>query len=514
MRFRSWLLTFLLVLSAIGPQIGVRAAPMNATGDAPTVAADGGPVPRFESAACAWKLPSGQTEGQTVKCGFVVVPEVHRNPTSPTIRLPVAVFKSTSSTPAPDPIIFLQGGPGGAVDSFIADFLPDNLSTYTANRDLIVFDQRGIGFAQPSLDCPEVQTQNAADDATVTSTTDKISHEIGAIFACRDRLVSQHINLSAYTSAEGAADVNDLRVALGYSQLNLLGVSYGTRLGLTIMRDFPQAVRSAVLDSTVPLQAPLIEENGPNFDRTFKMLFAACTVSSSCSDKHPSLAADFSAAVAKLDTQPVTLTVKDMKAGKSNTVVVEGDTLVFLISQMLYDETATKIIPSLITQVNNGQTSILNLVLDALGPSGADVNVGAYFSIMCSEEVPFNNRDAANAALQNVTPELRRNFAEDIREHFDVCAQWPVQPVNPTETQAVTSDIPALVLSSENDPATPPMYGQETAQTLSMSFLIAWPAIGHSILGNGEACGLNMMLAFIADPTTQPATDCISKKSG
>ena len=508
-------MTLLVCLSCalIGTATPVYAAPARVADTSPMIAADGGPVPRFEAAACPWKLPTGQIEGQTVRCGFAVVPEVHKNPTGPTIRLPVAVFKSTASAPAPDATIYLQGGPGGAVGDFISGFLEGHLDRYTATRDLIVFDQRGIGFAQPSLDCPEVTAADLTDIGTVTSQTQKTNDDIANAFACRDRLVKQGIDLGAYTSVEGAADVNDIRALLGYPQLNLLGVSYGTRLALTIMRDFPTAVRSAVLDSSVPLQANLIEDNGVNFKRSFDMFFAACVADATCNTRYPALQADYMAAVTQLDAQPITTTATDQKTNKSVPVVVDGIEFTSLISEMLYGNTdITRFIPRMIEEAKAGQMTVLNAVLDALGPIvGADVNTGAYFSVVCSEEVPFNSRDRAAAAAQSLSPDLQEIFASDVRQHFDVCAQWPVHPINPVETQPVTSALPALVLTSENDPATPPSYGAQVEQTLSHGYLIAFPGIGHSILGNGGDCGLSTIFAFIDNPMTKPPTDCVGK---
>jgi pimeloyl-ACP methyl ester carboxylesterase len=300
---------------------------------------------------------------------------------------------------------------------------------------------------------------------------------------------------------------------LGYGKLDLLGVSYGTRLALTIMRDFPDAVRSAVLDSTVPLQANLIEDNGVNFQRSFKLFFAACAADPSCNAKSPTLQADYLAIIAQLNDQPVTTMVTDMRTKKRTPAVIDGNGLTFLISEMLYDETATSYIPLLINQVKGGKTEALNLLLSVFGVTGSDINVGAYFSTLCSEEVPFNNRDRAAAAATSLTPELQELFVNDVREHFDVCAQWPTLPVNPAETQPVASDLPALVLSSDNDPATPPSYGEQTAQTLSKGFLIAFPGVGHSVLSNGGDCGMNTIFAFINDPTTTPSTDCVGKKT-
>ncbi|MHB8644318.1 MAG: alpha/beta hydrolase [Thermomicrobiales bacterium] len=471
-----------------------------------------GQAPRFEPAACPWKLPDGQVEGQTVRCGFAVVSEEHRNRPGPTIRLPIAVFKSASATPAPDPVVYIEGGPGGAVQDTLTYLLAGDLPTLTANRDLIIYDQRGVGFAQPNLACPEVTEQERADVSVALSPDDKANHDIAAIAACRDRLTTQGINLGAYTSAEGAADLNDIRAVLGYAKLDLLGISYGTRVALTMLRDFPEAVRGAVLDSSVPLQANLIEDDGVNFARSFHLFFAACAADPICNTNSPTLQADYLATVAQLNARPITTQVKDDKSGTTLPVVVDGAGLTDLIAQIFYDKAATRLIPRLIADVRRGDTTLLNVVIQAVGITGPDVNIGTYYSILCAEEVPFNNRDRATAIVATLPPDLQPIFALEVREFFAVCAQWPTAPINPVETQPVTSDVPALVLSSDNDPATPPEYGRQVAGTLMKGYLVTFPGIGHSILGNGGDCGLRIITAFINDPTTQPATDCVPTK--
>ncbi len=503
-----------LMLSLLGMGTQGLAARVLVPGYDAAPAGVSGQSPRFEPAACPWKLPDGQIEGQTVTCGFAVVPEQHANPTGPTIKLPVAVFKSASATPAPDPVVYIEGGPGGAVQDTLTYLLARDLPALTANRDLIVYDQRGVGFSQPNLACPEVTAQDLADAQVELSPDDKASHDIAAVAVCRDRLTKQGINLGAYTSAEGAADLNDIRALLGYPRLDLLGVSYGTRVALTMMRDFPGAVRGAVLDSSVPLQANLVEDDGTNFERSFALFFAACAADATCNASAPTLQADYTATVAQLNAQPITTPVKDDKSGTTVPVVVDGYDLTSLIGEMFYDKTATQIIPQLIAQVRRGDTRLLDLIIEALGVTGPDINIGTYYSILCSEEVPFNSRDRATAIVTALPPDLQPIFAVEVREFFDVCAQWPVAPANPIETQAVTSDVPALVLSSDNDPATPPDYGKQVAQALTKGYLVTFPGIGHSILGNGSDCGLSTMMAFINDPTQPPPTDCVPKKTG
>ena len=111
-----------------------------------------GQQPRYERTKCQFSVPNGHP----IECGYLTVPE-NRQQTqgrSRTIRLHVAIVKSTSQNPHPDPVVFLGGGPGGftldGIDFIIAEF-----SDVLKERDLIVFDQRGVGYSEPSLDCPE-----------------------------------------------------------------------------------------------------------------------------------------------------------------------------------------------------------------------------------------------------------------------------------------------------------------------------------------------------------------------
>ena len=209
------------------------ALPAPAPTPAPTPAAAG--APRFEKTECWFKEPAGHD----VECGWVIVPEDHARPEGKTIKLAVARFKSDASQPEPDPVIYLEGGPGGsALKSYTSqfDFL---FGPLLEKRDVVLFDQRGTGYSQPALACPEYN--QAVIDMLPKDMTAAESETVAnkALLACRDRLVKEGVNLDMYNSAQNAADIEALRQALGYDQVNLYGISYGTRLALTALRDAP-----------------------------------------------------------------------------------------------------------------------------------------------------------------------------------------------------------------------------------------------------------------------------------
>ncbi len=243
---------------------------------ASTVSAQDG---TFTPSKCPFDIPAVATTD--IECGYLTVPQNRADPSSGTIELAVAILNSRSATPAPDPIFFLEGGPGGTallgVDVWYELPLLDT-------RDMILFDQRGTGFSQPNLDCPGIEeTQEDQLDM--------------AINACRQRFINEGVDLNAYTSAESAADANALRTALGYEQVNLLGISYGTRLGLTIMRDYPEMVRAAILDSVYPPNANTNYESVPELWGMLNGVFDDCTSDAACNAAFPDLRNRFFTAV-------------------------------------------------------------------------------------------------------------------------------------------------------------------------------------------------------------------------
>ena len=211
-------------------------------------AAQDAATPRFEPGDCIFQSPAGQEP----ECGYLIVPEDRSNPDGNTIQIAVARFKSTNPNPPDDAMIYLEGGPGGSTLENISLSFDSLFAPYLADRDVIAFDQRGVGLSQPTLDCPELTDMTYAmlDQRITVDESVRLGAE--AISACGARLQSDGINLAAYNSVESAADVNDLRQVLGYDQLDLLGISYGTRLALTIMRQQPEGLRAVILDSVWP----------------------------------------------------------------------------------------------------------------------------------------------------------------------------------------------------------------------------------------------------------------------
>jgi len=450
-----------------------------------------------------------------VVCGFLLVPEDRTDPHSATIQLAVAIFKTPSATPAPDPVIFLQGGPGGRV---IQDFAPLvmshqlDLANQFDNHDLIFIDQRGTGYSTPSLQCPEyinvlfMTDQNLPPDQQVTQ-------QDNALVQCHDRLVKSGIKLSAYTTYSDAADVHDLIGALKLQQVDLYGVSYGTRLALEVMRSFPQHIRSVVLDSTVPAQERLITSVPSDLARVYSVLFKGCAADPSCNAKYPSLESVFYADVASLNAHPATFQTQDPENNKTYTVIFTGNNFADLLFSTFYATNVIPALPGMIYQVQQGNYNIPSLLY---GPLFLDDSVswGMYFSVECAEDLAFTTPQAVAAAGQAYPQQIRSYELTGLKGEFPVCSAWKVPAVAKSESQPVTSAIPTLVLEGEYDPITPPTNGALAAKTLHNSYQYLFPASGHGVfLFNPSSCPTTIVVEFERNPAQKPDSSCIASMS-
>lgn len=168
-------------------------------------------IPRFISGPCPFIPAVDQAEGSTINCGFVAVPENRAHPDGRWIRLAVAVYRAPE-VPTRPPLIFLGGGPGSFVLEGFGPRVSGSLARdLTAGRDFVMFDQRGVGFSEPALDCQELRDLKYRAIESHPTRAEETDNQVEAAFACRNRLLGSGIELAAYSTAASAADVNDIR---------------------------------------------------------------------------------------------------------------------------------------------------------------------------------------------------------------------------------------------------------------------------------------------------------------
>lgn len=470
--------------------------------------AEAGTEPRFEPAPCSFALAADQIEGVTLRCGFVLVPENRSLPEGKWIRLAVAIFKSSTLATRP-PLLLLGGGPGTVVlDTFgpiISGALADD---FTADRDFVMFDQRGVGYSEPALNCPELADLALRMIGIYRTREQETEDQVEAAFACRDRLAANGIDLTAYHTAANAADVNDIRIALGYGRLDLWGISYGTRLALAVQRDFPGIVANLVLDSALPPSVNQVTDRAANAERAFRTLFDGCAADLACASAYPDLEAVFYSLVGRFNATPASFFAQDPRTGRVYNVVLTGDLLLRTLNAALTDASLIPFVPLVAASIRAGDFTLISQATSLLTFGGRGQSTGMFYSVNCADEVSRTSAAQVSAARRTVRREIVEALSEDAR--LRICAGWGAAQTPRSAEAPVVTDVPTLIIAGEYDPLTPPSYAEITSRTLRNSRWFEFRGIGHAV-ERSSSCAHAMMIDFLAAPQLAPDARCLGE---
>lgn len=475
------------------------------------VHAQDGVVPEFEPADCGFYAPADMN----VECGYVTVPEDRSQPEGATIRLHVAKFASIGEEPRTDPVVFLTGGPGGGPGSNESSAIPlsvtSDYAVFLDRRDFILIDQRGSGYSEPKLDCRLVDRLPLQTIGESLSAEEIINQRAAALNECYAEYIEDGVNLPAYNTAASAADVNDVRLAMGYEEWNLYGLGYGTRLALTVMRDYPEGIRSAILDSPIPLQADYLTDNPAHINATFQQLFDNCAASEECAADFPDLEETFYNIVTTLNEEPIIINVTHPVSSQPFEMLVDGQRFMDTMRWSMYFSDNIQFLPFIINAVANGNLSFYKLFAEQLLTTPQYLSEIAHYSYLCNEEIAFADRDSVAGNLQSAREEAQPYLSIDTAIVFSVCDEWGLESGADATHEAVESDIPTLIISGEYDSIAPPEYAEMTAETLSSSFLYIFPGQSHSIVFALDICPLRSVARFIETPTADPNLECFAE---
>ncbi len=474
-----------------------------------------GVVPRFEDAACPMELPAGQLE-EDVRCGYLTAAETRGSDDGRTVKLAVAILKSTSSRPETDPVVYLTGGPGGpALNGELQGLGQAEFASFIqSERDFVFFDQRGTGLSEPGLYCPETENLTPEDLALHRTPAEARANGDAKLLACRDRWVADGVNLDSYSSVATAHDVADLMRVLRYGDYNLYGTSYGPRAILAAMRETPQHIRSVILDSPLALQPNGALEQGRDLQRSLGEVFDSCAADAACHAAYPRLEEQYWEVVNRTNDQPIEVEIQDAN-GDPLTISITGSTLLSGTFVALYSTSVISVLPFATDAIWNGNNGIVALLAQELvfAFSGfADV-MGT--SVQCNEDIPFYTAELMRAANKGVRQEIIDSgigisTQVELDAQLAFCRAWGAPKPRPIENQAVVSSIPALVLSGQFDPITPPSYGKLAAEKLSRSYWFEFRSSGHGVTYQQYDCASGMITQFLDRPTTEPDSDCLA----
>ena len=277
---------FEMSLAAISKHLGVLTALSGELVDPSIhfgIIATGGydPAAPVALAPCPQPIGINEIEGQTIVCGTVSVPENHDAPGEKRIDLLFTVLKSHSEVPEPDPFLYLHGGPGSGNMNGLKG-LAQVFDGWRQTRDVITFDQRAAGLSTGEAACSGVINESISEAVTMTAGGETFA-------ACIDELKNADITLQHYNTLQNARDVPMVMSTLGYETYNVLGISYGSKLTLEVMRNAPEGVRSVILDGVPPPWLPLYDTLAVPTNDSIVRLVEDCAADSICNAAYPNL---------------------------------------------------------------------------------------------------------------------------------------------------------------------------------------------------------------------------------
>ena len=378
-------------------------------------------------------------------------------------------------------------------------------------RDLLFVDQRGTGGSNP-LDCVLF---NPADLQSYLG----YFFPLEGVRKCREQLESK-ADLTLYTTTIAMDDLDEVRAALGYKQLNLYGASYGTRAALTYLKRHAPSVRTVTLFGVAPTNQFMPVAFPRDTERALQGVLSECAGDEACNKAFPNVKQEAKAVLERVLKGPVEVAVnKDIGArnnpASSNPqapvakvkVQLSRDLVAEAIRYMLYNPAAALRIPLFLHLAANDDfeplaIAALNYRRDLVG-GGSN---GMYLTVTCAEDLPWIKPDEAQQMAANT-------FLGDyrFRQQREACALWPRASLAAGYAEPVRSDVPVLIITGEWDPVTPPSNGAGVARHLSQSLHLVVPHAGHGLNGLvGTDCVERIQNDFVVRGTTKGLeTSCV-----
>ena len=411
-------------------------------------------------------------------CARIPVFEDRDRASGRTIDLRVVVYPAFDNDPRPDPLFVLVGGPGlGAVQA--SSSVARALRKVREERHIVFVDQRGTGESN-GLDC-DLDT----DDLNLALSPE---HGIEHLKHC---LSDYDSDLRHYTTPVAMDDLDEVRDKLGYSRINIWGGSYGTRAALVYLRRHGDRVRSVVLDGAVPPGMKIPLSFPEDMQRALDLMLDACEREDPCQERFPELRSQLAAVLDRLRKNPARLTINHPRTGEPVSFSLARDAVVESLGAALYSPQTASMLPILIEQAYSGDFAGLLALTFALEPGeGGHLSLGMFFSVVCAEDLPWFDEDErrSRAFGSFVGESLAKRWAQ-------ICGFWPHGNVSAGFHDPVRSEVPALVLSGELDPVTPPRWGEQLAAGLTNMRHVVVPGAAHGT--SAEGCLPKLIAGFI-----------------
>ena len=432
---------------------------------------------RVGKASSAAKLEPCRLPGleREARCGSVTVPADPAAPGGKQITVRYAVLPALARIKLADPVFVLAGGPGQAATGVAGQLGPvfDALNT---RRDLVFVDQRGTG-GSAAFECPEPEQGLTELDP---------ARSIERLAECVRRAPIDPALLPTWIATR---DLEAVRASLGAARINLWGASYGTRAALDYLRQFPERVRSMVLDGVAPPDMALPAAMSVDAEAALAQVLARCRADAACRARTPDLDATVDRlreAAARSDR----VKVADPLTAQSSEVALSPALIAALLRAPLYVPGFAAVLPHALAEAGAGRYEPLAALTMALaGPVSRNFAEGMHYAVVCAEDLPRIDAEArARAAATRLGTSMLDLYAQ-------ACSVMPTRPV-PAEFYTVpASPVPVLILSGGADPATPPRHGESVAARLGNARHLVAPHLGHGVSTVG--CAPDLITRFV-----------------
>ena len=416
------------------------------------------------------------------RCGILKVAEDPSREGGPKIELNVAVVPALNRRATAAPLFLLAGGPGQAASDLYVSYA-GAFSRINRNHDIVLLDQRGTGKSEP-LFCHYPEDWRA--------TADELPALEQATLACLARYGER---VRYYTSSVAVLDLERVRQALGYAQIDLYAASYGTRVAELYLRHHPAVVHAVILDGVTYPEQVIGPDTPLDGEHALDLILERCRSSADCAGAYPDLRAEFDRLRAKFGPGSAALTLPDPATDASLALEFNHGVLASALRLLSYNATQASLLPTLIHQAATGRLAPLAAQTVMMAREiQTQLASGMQNSVVCSEDVPF----FATVHIDRRMIEATYQGTEQLDALTAICRLWPRGPVDADLHAPLHSDVPSLLLSGEADPVTPPADAERLAAGLSRSRHLVLQGEGHGQLATG--CVPRLMAAFLDAP--------------
>jgi pimeloyl-ACP methyl ester carboxylesterase len=427
------------------------------------------------------------------QCSTLSVAENPALPQGRKVDLHIAWVPANEEGPTePDPVFMLAGGPGQAATESYPQVAPA-FREVLRKRHVILVDQRGTGESNPLM-CEEEQGDEAgnkaadvAQELAAASEADKAAKAQQFATRCRDEL-SKKADLRFYTTTDAVRDLDAVRQAIGAAKINLVGISYGTRVAQQYAMRHPATTRTIVLDSVAPNTLILGNDFARNLEQALDLQFGQCGKVPACAKALGDPRSRLDALMARLRTDPPLVRYRDAATNQMREDTLLPEHVAGLMRMYAYAPLASSLLPLQLKEASEGRYDGLMAMAKMLDRTLAgQMMFGMQLSVVCSEDAYGlkDNPDDAATLLGN-------QFADYLGAQ---CKAWPRGVMPADFHQALHTKVPALLMSGEFDPVTPPRYGEEVARTLPNARHLIVRGQGHNVIGTG--CMPKLFAQFI-----------------